>query len=66
MRDAKRLRVDASKWDARYEERKGQMRVNEMRKTKKAELDNLALLLVFSLLSFSHLDYSNPVSALKS
>ncbi|PMG69710.1 hypothetical protein BCU85_06055 [Vibrio lentus] len=32
---------------------------------KKAEQDNPALLLVFSLLSFSHLDYSNPASAFK-
>ncbi|CAK2225453.1 hypothetical protein VCRA2113O325_80012 [Vibrio crassostreae] len=34
MRDAKSLRVDASKRDTGYEERKGQMRVNEMRDTK--------------------------------
>ncbi|WP_394142074.1 hypothetical protein [Vibrio chagasii] len=44
---------------------KKQMRVYEIRKTKKAEQNGIVLLLVFSLLSFSHLDYPNPASALK-
>ncbi|PTP11488.1 hypothetical protein CWO27_11455 [Vibrio sp. 10N.286.51.C3] len=34
MRDAKSLRVDASKRDTGYEERKRKIRVNEMRDTK--------------------------------
>lgn len=42
---------------------KKQMRVNEIRKTKKAEQNGIVLLLVFSLLSSSILVYSSPVSA---
>ena len=37
-------RADARKRDARYEELEGQMRVIEIRKTKKAEQDGIVLL----------------------